>query len=93
MTRNNSSDGMSTFDLLGDLSSAQRTLTRLFLRHVKLTEITLYAAIDELPENKRLSREETQSSLKKMIEQGWITEIKMDGEVGYTINQQKRTMF
>lgn len=45
--------GVSTFDLLGDMPSAQRTLMRLFLRRIEMNLTKLEAAVAELPEEAR----------------------------------------
>ena len=40
--------GVSTFDLLGEMPSAQRTLMRLFLRHIEMSAADLESKVAEL---------------------------------------------
>lgn len=80
--------GVSTFDLLGDLPSGQRTLMRLFLRRVQMTASELEAALAELPEEKRLSREESRAALEALLDQGWVRKTEQNGQVTYSVQQQ-----
>jgi len=81
---------MSTFDLLGDLSPSERTLTRILLRNAEMSETALYEAVSELAENKRMSRDEMKGALDVLVEKGWIFEVKAGGNTTYTISQKKR---
>ena len=80
--------GVSTFDLLGDMPSAQRTLMRLFLRRIEMNMAELEAAVAELPEERRLSREEIHDTLAILLEKGWIRKVEQDGKTRYTVQQQ-----
>ena len=84
-----SSGGLNTFDLLGDLSPTERTLTRLFLRHSEMGEKAIYAAIAELPEEKRMSKDEMKTVLKSLIEKGWIVQKRVGFKKVYILQQQK----
>ncbi len=90
MPSNFSSNGLNTFDLLGDLTPQQRALTRILLRHSELTEDALYEAIMELPENKRMSKAEMKDALKVLMEKKWIYETTVGRSIAYTIKQQHR---
>ena len=79
--------GVSTFDLLGDLPSAQRTLMRLFLRHIQMSAAEMESAAAELPEEKRLDQEELAKTLSSLIEQGWVKKLERNGETVYTVQQ------
>lgn len=81
---------MSTFDLLGDLSPAQRTLTRILLRNAEMTELALYKAVLALPDDKRMSRDALQDALDVLVEKGWVFKIQAGGETAYSIKQQKK---
>ena len=83
-----SSGGLNTFDLLGDLSPSERTLTRLFLRTAEMTDSDIYKAISELPHDKRMSKAEMQDALKSLGEKGWIQEKRIGLKKVYTIKQQ-----
>jgi len=91
MSSDFASNGMSTFDLLGDLSPTQRTLTRILLRNIEMTESAIFEAVLNLPENKHMSKEEMQDALEVLVEKGWINLIGTDMEKVYTIKQQKNT--
>ncbi|MFZ5856613.1 MAG: hypothetical protein ACOYZ6_07270 [Chloroflexota bacterium] len=80
--------GVSTFDLLGDMPSAQRTLMRLFLRRIEMNLTELEAAVAELPEERRLSRDEIHESLAILLEKGWVRKVEQDGRERYTVQQQ-----
>ena len=79
--------GVSTFDLLGDMPSAQRTLMRLFLRRIEMNLTELEAAVAELPEERRLSRDEIHESLAVLLEKGWVRKVEQDGKERYTVQQ------
>lgn len=84
-----SSGGLSTFDLLGDLSPTERTLTRLFLRHSEMTEKEVSNALAELPENKQMSQDEMQAAFGSLTEKGWIEPKRKGFKKVYVIKQQK----
>jgi len=79
--------GLSTFDLLGDLPAAQRTLMRLFLKRIRMSADELDAAVAELPEEKRMTVEEFREALAALLNQGWIKQGEQNGRVTYTIQQ------
>ena len=91
MSPNFSSNGMSTFDLLGDLSPTQRTLIRILLRNIEMPESAIFEAVLALPENKRMNKEEMQDALGVLVEKGWIHLIGSGDEKVYTIRQQKHS--
>jgi hypothetical protein len=80
--------GVSTFDLLGDMPSAQRTLMRLFLRRVQMNMAELESALAELPEDRRLSRDDLREALSALLEKSWIRKVEQNGETHYTVQQQ-----
>lgn len=80
--------GLSTFDLLGDLPAAQRTLMRLFLRRVRMNEAELNLEMAELPEEKRLNTEQTREALAALLQLGWIKLEQQNGQRIYSVLQQ-----
>ena len=80
--------GVSTFDLLGDMPSAQRTLMRLFLRHIEMRVVDLESKVAELPEEKRLTKAQIEDALAFLIKQGWVRKIERNGNELYTVQQQ-----
>ncbi len=85
-----SSGGLSTFDLLGDLSPSERTLTRIFLRNAELSETAIYTAVTELPENKQIDKDEMKATLKNLLKKGWLEEKRSGFKKVYTIKQEKQ---
>ncbi len=84
-----SSGGLNTFDLLGDLSPTERTLTRLFLRHSEMTEKEINDAVSELPENKQMTKDEVKAALNSLDEKGWVEQKRAGLKKVYVIKQQK----
>lgn len=83
-----SSGGLDTFDLLGDLSPFERTLTRIMLRHSTMTEKDIYKAIAELPPEKRMNKDEMKAALRSLTEKGWVQTSGFFSK-SYTIQQKK----
>jgi len=81
--------GLSSFDLLGNIPPAQKTLMKLFLRQIEMGLPELEAAVRELPDEKRLTREQIVETLTELIEIGWLTQIEKDGQTRYTVQQIK----
>jgi Fe2+ or Zn2+ uptake regulation protein len=80
--------GVSTFDLLGDMPSAQRILMRLFLRHIEMSAADLESKVAELPEEKRLTKAQIEDALAFLIKQGWVRKVERGGKELYTVQQQ-----
>jgi predicted transcriptional regulator len=83
------SDGLNTFDLLDDFSSTERTLTRIFLRNIEMSEKALYAAITTLPEKKQMTKKEMKTALQNLTKKGWLKEKRIGLKTLYTIQQQQ----
>ena len=79
---------MNTLDLLDDLTSPERTLTRILLRKIELSEDALFAAVSELPEAKRMNRTEMQTALAGLLEKGWLSLKDKAGQRIYRLEQQ-----
>jgi hypothetical protein len=88
-------DGLSTFDLLGDMPSNERALLRIFLRRVEMDEAQIAAAVAELPAEKRLTPEQMRDTLKALIEKGSIEKKTAfwSRKVTYRIHQAKKSVF
>ena len=89
MSPNFSSGGLDTFDLLGDLSPNERTLTRILLRYSKMTEKDIYNAIAELPPEKRMNSDQMKAALRSLGEKGWVNTSRFLFSKVYTIQQKK----
>jgi len=61
---------------------------RLFLRHIKMTLTDLESRVGELPEEKRLSKEQIDESLAFLIKQGWVRKVEQNETELYTVQQQ-----
>ncbi|RJP53727.1 MAG: hypothetical protein C4583_04140 [Anaerolineaceae bacterium] len=70
------------------MPASQRTLMRLFLRRVEMDLTELEAAVAELPEERRLSRDEIHDTLTILLEKGWVRKVEQDGGERYTVQQQ-----
>ncbi len=53
-----------------------------------MNEAELNSAITELPEEKRLNKEELREALAALLTQGWIKQGEQNGQVNYTVQQQ-----
>jgi hypothetical protein len=60
---------------------------KLFLRRIRLTPAELDTAVEELPEEKRISREELNEAMNALLELGWLKKVENDGQVLYTVQQ------
>lgn len=60
---------------------------RLFLRRIEMNLTELEAAVAELPEERRLSRDEIHESLAVLLEKGWVRKVEQDGKERYTVQQ------
>jgi hypothetical protein len=76
--------GMSTLDLLGGTAAVNRVV-KLMLHKNRMTYQELCAAIDQLPPEKQMSREELGSALAELVDKDWITKTVEEGEDVYQV--------
>lgn len=75
--------GMSTLDLLGGTPAVNRVV-RFMLQKNRMTYQELCDAVDQLPENKRLSRADLDAALEELINREWLSR---EGEGAQAIYQ------
>ena len=79
--------GLSSFDLLGDIPTSHKTLMKIFLRRVQLTATELEKVVSELPPEKSISKEELQTAVQALVQQGWLKQSDQGGTILYSIKQ------
>jgi hypothetical protein len=84
-----SGDGFSTTDFL-NTNPALNRMIKLFLHKRKMSYKEISEKIEALPEDKRLSREELDDTLKSLIEMAWLETTEEDGVLYYTVNMKSK---
>lgn len=80
--------GISPIDL-AKLPREMKSIMRLMLREVEMSEEQLVAAIQEWPEEERLSADQISAALKILVKDGWL--IKMGEErITYRANLRRK---
>jgi len=75
---------MSTLDLLGG-SVAVNRVVKLMLHQSRMTYQELCDAVDKLPPEKRMSRDELNSALDELVGKDWITRSQEGGQTVYKV--------
>jgi len=81
--------GITALDLVG-LPPALRKIMRLMLRQLEMDYPKLCEAVDSMPEEDRLSRDDLQSALSTLTEQFWLTRIGQDEKAIYKVNLRRK---
>ena len=79
--------GLSSFDLLGDVPPTHKTVMKIFLRRIILSPDELVAAVAELPEEKRITKEQLDEAIQALLGLGWLKQIEKNGQMVYTVQQ------
>ena len=79
--------GLSSFDLLGNVPPTHKTVMKIFLRRIVLSPAELDTVVAELPEEKRLTREQLDEALNALLELKWLKKAEKDGQMVYTVQQ------
>ena len=79
--------GLSSFDLLGDVPPTHKTVMKIFLRRIILSPEELVAAVAELPEEKRMTKEQLDEAVQSLLGLGWLKQIEKNGQMVYTVQQ------
>ena len=66
--------GISVLDL-ADLSPALRKIMKLMLRQVRMDYFQLCEAVEQMPEEERLTRAQLDDALANLSEQAWLIQI------------------
>jgi hypothetical protein len=86
----NKEGGITALDL-ADLSPALRKIMRLMLRKLQLNYPQLCEAMDNLPENERLSRADLDLSLENLTQQAWLTRLGEGPKAVYKVNLKAKS--
>ena len=81
----NQPDGVNTLDLMS-MSVPVRRIVRLMLRHRSLAYSEICAKLDELPEEKRISRADIDQALQDLCDLNWLERIDTGDVVSYGIH-------
>jgi predicted transcriptional regulator len=76
--------GMSTLDLLGGSASINRVV-KFMLHKNRMSYQELCDAVDNLPPDKRMSREELDTALAELVEREWLGRETDGGELVYQV--------
>lgn len=79
--------GLSSFDLLGNVPPTHKTVMKIFLRRIILNPDELVAAVAELPEEKRMTKEQLDEAVKALLGLGWLKQVEKNGQMVYTVQQ------
>lgn len=79
--------GLSSFDLLGNVPPTHKTVMKIFLRRIQVSMMELEAAVTELPEEKRMTKEQLSEALTSLLALGWIKQVEKNGQMVYTVQQ------
>jgi len=81
--------GISVLDL-ADLSPALRKIMKLMLRQVRMNYPQLCEAIEQMPEEERLSRAQLDDALANLSEQAWLIQIGEGERAIYKVNLRRK---
>jgi hypothetical protein len=83
------SGGITVLDL-ADLPPALRKIMKLMLRKLQLNYPQLCQAMDEMPEDERLTYAELNEVLRKLSEQAWLIQIGEGERAIYKVNLRRK---
>ena len=81
--------GITILDL-ADLPPALRKIMRLMLRQLQMNYPQLCNAMDQMPEEERLTRANLDEALKKLTEQAWLIQIGEGERAIYKVNLRRK---
>lgn len=81
--------GITVLDL-ADLPPALRKIMRLMLRQLQMNYPQLCDAMDQMPEDERLTRANLDEALKKLAEQAWLIQIGEGERAIYRVNLRRK---
>jgi hypothetical protein len=81
--------GITILDL-ADLPPALRKIMRLMLRQLQMNYPQLCNAMDQMPEDERLTRANLDEALKKLTEQAWLIQIGEGERAIYKVNLRRK---
>jgi len=81
--------GMSTLDMMS-MPSHVRQVIRILLRRPRVSYGELCQAVDELPAEKRLTREELDDAIRTLLAMNWMSQTEESGQVIYGVAVKKK---
>jgi hypothetical protein len=81
--------GISVLDL-AELPPALRKIMQLLLRRITMNTAQLHEAIDQFPEDERLTHAALDEALKKLLDQAWLIQIGAGERAIYKVNLRRR---
>ena len=82
-------DGITVLDL-ADLPPALRKIMRLMLRQLQMNYNQLCEAVEQMPEDERLTRVQLDEALNKLAEQAWLIRIGQGERAIYKVNLRRK---
>jgi uncharacterized protein YllA (UPF0747 family) len=82
-------NGISVLDL-AELPPSLRKIMQLMLRQVQMNSAQLHAAIDQFPEEERLTSANLDEALKKLSDQAWLIQIGEGERAIYKVNLRRK---
>lgn len=81
--------GITVLDL-ADLPPALRKIMKLMLRQLQMRYPQLSAAMDQLPDDERLTRDNLDKALEKLVAQAWLIQIGKGERAIYKVNLRRK---
>jgi len=81
--------GITVLDL-ADLPPALRKIMKLMLRQIQMNYTQLVAAMEQIPERERLTRDDLDEALEKLVEQAWLVQIGKGNRAIYKVNLRRK---
>jgi hypothetical protein len=82
--------GITALDL-ADLPPALRKIMRLMLRKIQLNYSELCEAMEEMPEEERMSRTDLDKTLEMLVQQAWLIQIGTGERAIYKVNLRRKS--
>ena len=81
--------GITVLDL-ADLPPALRKIMKLMLRQLQMNYVQLSAVMEQFPESERLTRNNLDEALEKLVEQAWLIKIGEGERAIYKVNLRRK---
>ena len=82
-------NGITVLDLI-DLPPALRKIMKLMLRQLQMNYTQLYEAIEQMPEDERLTHAQLDEALTHLAEQAWLIQIGQGERAIYKVNLRRK---
>jgi hypothetical protein len=82
--------GITALDL-ADLPPALRKIMRLMLRKIQLNYSELCEAMEQMPDDERMSRVDLDKTLEMLVQQAWLIQIGANEQAIYKVNLRRKS--